>query len=106
MKKIILIAGTIINLYASKYIDLKPSKITIQDLKTVKEFDNLAYKLAEEQEFKNINMGKTISYIMRNKRHKTNYTRLKIDGLGEIGYRTARGGTDNSELINHKDYNY
>jgi len=108
MKKLLLLVSMTSLILASSgtYIDNTPSKITLKDLKHVKKFDKLAYNLAEEEEMPKINITNIVNYIWRNRLHIEDYTRLKLDTLGTLGYRTPRGSTDNSALVSDENYNY
>ena len=86
--------------------DNKPKTITNEDLKTMQQFEKLAYDMAENENTTDLNISRIYSFIWRNRVHADDYTRLKIDGIGTLGYRTPKGGDDNTALISEENYNY
>lgn len=88
------------------YFDKAPSKVLRKDLKTVRAFDKLAYEISEAEAAKPIDVAEVYNYIWTHREHAEDYTRLKIDTVGTVGYRTPRGETNNNALINEENYNY
>jgi len=106
MKKYILFSCLAVTLNAD-YKDTKPNTITKEDLKIIKNFDIEINNIAEHKTNDKININEVVNYIYRNRRHIEDFTRLKIDALGTLGYRTARGGIDSgATLVSTDNYNY
>jgi len=99
----ILIASSII---LNANFDNKPRTITKEDLQTMKQFEKLAYNMAENENASHVDISRVYNFIWRNRVHADDYTRLKIDGIGTLGYRTPKGGDDNTALISEENYNY
>ena len=75
-----------------KYYDKNPSKITSEDLKIIKNFDDLSYEIVERK-IKPVNIGKIYNFIIKHKKYIHDYSKLKIDITGRAGF------GDNSKSI-------
>ena len=108
MKKLLLMTAFITSVLnaEAKFKDNNASKITREDLKIMLNFENSSMKIAENVNLNNLNINEVSNFIWRNRRRIISYKRWKVDALGTAGYRTAKGGQNNSALINNNNYNY
>ena len=98
MKKILIHLIILTALISQNFIDPKPSIITNQDLNTVREFDRLAYTLAEDQKKSTLNVNQIFKYIMQYKAHIAEYSKLAINLVADTGRRTKRNGTTDGDI--------
>jgi len=106
MKKIlpILLITSIVLLSEDVFFDNKPNKITREDLKTIKKFDDEIYKIVETKH-KIINISKIYNHIQRYKNHQDDYFRPVVTAMGRVGSKTKRASTEaGDELYNDREY--
>jgi hypothetical protein len=70
-----------------KHYDNHPSKITKKDIKVLKKLNDIAYNLSEEN-YKEIRVDLIYRLIVSHKVHKSEYNKLKINGVIMTGLRT------------------
>jgi len=88
----------------NKFYDVKPNKITKNDLETIKKFDDEIYKIVETKH-KIISISKIYDHIQKYKNHKDDYFRPVITAMGRIGSKTKRVNTElGDELYNDREY--
>ena len=88
----------------NKFYDEKPNKITKEDLKTIKKFDDEIYKIVETKH-KIISISRIYQHIQKHKNHKDDYFRPVINAMGRIGSKTKRANTElGDELYNDREY--
>ncbi len=88
----------------NKFYDIKPNKITKDDLETIKKFDDEIYKIVETKH-KVISISKIYNHIQRYKNHKDDYFRPIVRAMGRIGSKTKRASTELGDDI-YNDRNY
>ena len=87
MIKVLLIVILVSNIYA-KFYDKVPDKITNQDIKIIKNYDNLEYKL-NEANYKTINISKIYSIIKKYPALRAIHSKIKVYASGSVGYRKS-----------------
>ena len=105
MRVVILILVNFV-LFADIYIDKNPSKITLEDLKIIEQFDKNAMDIAERGLKEQVNPLVISNYIWKHRAFQDDYTRLTVDLEGESGRRTARYDAVVGDSLFPNEYNY